>query len=143
MSTWAPTSALVKRLKWQLRGYTQIAGTSHRQSHLSDAIASYVLKGGWRGGHACLSPVGRMVLTHHARPPFFSSRRPFHFTSYSGYSSTCRNQSSSPAIKKAQSIAHPRYVLQQNLAKCARDAEASQIQFPTKESLDEVESILG
>ncbi|CAL8468744.1 g8284 [Coccomyxa elongata] len=31
----------------------------------------------------------------------------------------------------------------QNLAKCARDADASNVPFPSKESLDEVEEILG
>lgn len=143
MSTWAPRAALLKGLKRQLLDCTLIASASHRQSHLRGTHAPYMIEGGWKGGHVCLTPTSKMVLTHHARPSFPSSRRPFSFNYSSGYSSSCRSQSNSPAMKRAQSIAHPRYVLQQNLAKCARDAEASNTQFPSKENLDEVEVILG
>lgn len=130
MSTWAPTSVLLKGLRHRLRGFTPIS-LSNRQTDSRHA-STYVLrllKGGCRGddAHATIC---------HSRQRLQS---PCLFT----LGSTSRRRSSSAVLKRANSAAHPRFVLQQNLAKCARDAEASNVPFPSKESLDEVEEILG
>lgn len=139
----APKCALLHGLRWQRQCFKPICSCP-RYAHLrKDSIPiNKIGKGAHGEGLTCCLPLSLMP-SHHARPYPISSRDSSLFRSALVSWSIRRNQTISCATKRAQNAAQPRYVMQQNLAKCARDAEASNSRFPSKESLKQVELILG